>query len=97
MTPATFPPKNPNEVDWRNFDFAARLARYNDTIATATVAIEPGTDGALTIDQVANANGIVSFRWSAGTPGTLYTIRCVVTTTGGRTWEQSATVRIERT
>lgn len=89
-----FGPKDPDEVDWINFDFSARLLSVSDTIASIVgIVIEAG-DSVLTLDQFVEDAGVVSARWQAGTLGSTYTLRCRVATAGGRTWDLSGTVTI---
>jgi hypothetical protein len=89
-----FDPKDPDEVDWINFDFRPRLTANGDTIATVhSVEIEAG-DEFLILGLPAEDDGVVSVRWQGGTLETDYAIRCRVTTTAGRTWDLSGTVTI---
>jgi hypothetical protein len=94
-TPRTFAPKDPNEVDFINFDFSKTLALVGDTIDEIdSVELENSSDAALTLDLFAHENGIVSARWRSGTEGVTYTSRVRVTTVGGRTWDLSGYVLI---
>jgi hypothetical protein len=89
-----FGPKPPEEVDFVNFDFSARLAAVGDTIATI-VSVEPsGPDEAIVVDEVTNEDGIVSARWSGGTADTEYLLPCLITTVGGRTWKLTGSVAV---
>jgi hypothetical protein len=84
--------KDPNEVDWRNFNWSLRIPS-TDSIATATVT-PSGPDSALVIDQVVPSGLKVSFRWAGGTAGARYSLTCHVVTTGGRTLDWSADVLV---
>jgi hypothetical protein len=91
----TFSPKPPAEVDHINFDYSARLAAGGDTIdSIESVDVVEGADEALEVSGFAHANGVVSAQWTGGTLDVEYTLECIVSTVGGRTWPIRATVYI---
>lgn len=93
-SPRTFLPKDPDEVDWINFDFSRSLDAVGDSIAEIDgIEVEEG-DEALLLDLFATEDGVVSARWQGGTGETGYTVRCRVTTEAGRTWDLSGYVFI---
>jgi hypothetical protein len=68
-------------MDWRDW-----LDEGETITGTPLVNVSPA---GLTIDQVATADGVVSWRVSGGALGVKYTATCRITTSGGRTDERS--------
>lgn len=82
--------KDPNEVLDYSIDWNPRLIT-GDAIATATWTIPAGlTQGASSF-----ANGITSTFISGGAENVTYTVQCRITTTGGRTMDQSVKLKIK--
>lgn len=90
-----FAPKDPDEVDWINFDFSLSLAQVGDSIDSIdAIELDEDPDSAMTLDLFAHEDGVVSARWQGGTSGSHYVPRCRITTVAGRTWDLSGTVFI---
>lgn len=86
----TAPSKDPSAVldygmDWTNWLDAG------ETISAQSVVVAPA---GLTIGQVMQADGIVSWRVSGGTLGQDYIATCRVTTSIGRVDERSVRYRV---
>lgn len=91
-TPFTFtaPPKDPNSIEMHGMDWSACL-RAGDSIASADVfATTPG----LTIAQVTNAAGVVSWLLSGGASGVNYIVTCRITTDFGLSDDRSVQYRV---
>jgi hypothetical protein len=86
--------KDPNEVDWRNFDWSSRVPA-SDSIASATVT-RSGPDTALVVDQATPSGLKVSFRWQGGTAGVRYSITCHIDTVAGRSLDWTADVLVRQ-
>ncbi len=95
-----FAPKDPNDVEPKNFDAAGKLAEIgNPTVLGCTVFVDPtkgSADGLLIITNVVfdAMTKRISFVWSGGTPGATYPVTCRLSL--GPNWQldQSATVLI---
>jgi hypothetical protein len=88
----TWPPKDPDEVLDYQVDWSDRLS--SDTLLTSVWSIS-GDDSILTEDssEISGDNTII---WlSAGTLGEAYNLLNRVTTTGGRTMDQTVRLRIK--
>ena len=82
--------KDPDEVKDYRFDWASILGD-DDTISTSDWSISTGSG--LTIDTE-TTDGTETVVWlSDGTDGTTYTLLNRITTTGGRTYDQSARLK----
>jgi len=82
--------KKPNESKVYGVDFSSRLVD-SETIATDTVT---GGSG-LTIGAESNSSGIVSFRVSGGTSGTVYSITVSVTTSANNIYEECIQISVQ--
>lgn len=71
---------DPNAVEDYAFDWTGWLEQ-GETITTASVTAD---DGGLTITNVTNANGVVSYRVSQGVLGTEQRVTCHVVSSLGR-------------
>lgn len=90
-TPFTFtaPIKDPNSIELHGLDWTDWLGA-GDSLVNATVTADTG----LTVDQVANAAGIVSYRLSGGAAGANYIATCRVTTAFGLVDDRSVQYRV---
>ncbi len=93
----TFAVKDPDEVDFINFDFESVLADSGDTLLTYDVAVDDSPDAALLLDRFAASGGVVCARWRAGTASKTYAPRCRITTIKGRTLDLTGSVFISGT
>lgn len=88
-----WPPKDPDEVLDYQFDWTARLAP-SETIATSAMFRDSGS-------VVMNSNGVLSpitVVWlSGGTVGEVCVITNRIVTNQGRTYDESAKLRIRST
>lgn len=84
----TAPVKDPQAVLRHGVDWSAWLE------AGETIATEAATSEGLTIDQVSQADGVVTYRVAGGTANTDYTVTCSITTSTGRTDERSVFYRV---
>lgn len=93
-TPYTFtaPIKDPDSIELHGMDWSGWL-QDGDAIATVDVLVEPA---GLTIDQEADAAGIVSWRMQGGEAGDDYIVTCRVTTTGGLVDDRSVRVPVRQ-
>jgi len=82
--------KDPNEVLDYSIDWRPRLVT-GDTIATVTWTIP----APLTQGGTSNTNGITSTFISGGVEAATYSILCRITTTGGRTMDQTVKLKIK--
>ena len=91
-TPFTFmaPLKDPNSIELHGLDWSDWLGA-GDSIATATVFSDLT---GLSISQVANGAGVVSYRISGGTAGMNYTATCRITTAFGLADDRSVQYRV---
>jgi hypothetical protein len=83
-----WPFKDPDEVLDYEIDWGARIG--SDTISTVTWTVPGG------ITQTSSAlSGAVTTIWlSGGTASTSYSIGCRIATTGGRTFDETATLPV---
>lgn len=90
-TPFTFlaPLKDPNSIELHGLDWSDWLGN-GDSLASATVTADTG----LTVDQVTNAAGVVSYRLSGGTAGMNYIATCRVVTAFGLVDDRSVQYRV---
>lgn len=86
----TWPSKDPDEVLDYDLDWSARL--LTDTIATSDWSVSDGVG--LTIGAESNTTTTTKVWLSGGTLGTAYTLLNRITTTGGRTMDQSVKIKI---
>ncbi len=83
-----WPAKDPDDVLDYSLDWSDVLAAdANDTIESVAWTIEPA--GELTKDSQAEAGAISTIWLSGGEAGTRYEIGCLLTTTGGRTYDRT--------
>ena len=83
--------KDPADVLDYTRDWTNQLVPRDDTIATSTWTAPTG----ITKDDETN-DDLTSTVWlSGGTAGDTYEVPCTITTTGGRTLEQSIWIRVE--
>lgn len=88
----TWPPKDPNEVLDYTVDWATNRLQAGETISTSNFSIVSG-DVAIN-SQPAPANGICKVWLTGGTAGTVSVILNRITTSLGRTYDQSVKLRI---
>lgn len=89
--PLNWPAKDANEVADYSIDFSDRLG--DDTIASATFSL--ATAAGLTIDSSEDDEDSIATVWlSAGTAGSKGKILCRVTTTDGRTFDETVSLLI---
>lgn len=89
MTTFTAPDKDPQATLRHGVDWSGWL-QADETITDEAVTATTG----LTVDQVAEAAGVVSYRVSGGTAGADYTVTCQVTTSNGRIDERSVLYQV---
>ncbi len=82
--------KKPNESKVYGIDFSSRLAS-GETISSDTVS---GGSG-LTIGAESNSDGIVSFRISGGSAGTVYELTVSITTSANNIYEESVQLSVQ--
>lgn len=87
-------PKDPDEVidytlDWQDTDFP--VLEVGETIATSAVSVVSGT---VVIDSSTDDGTVVTVWLSGGTEGEKAEILNRITTTGGRTYDQTVSIRI---
>lgn len=87
---ASWPPKDPDEVLDYQFDWSERL-EDGETISTSTFIVAAGT---ITLGATSFAGGLTTVWLSGGTLGESCTITNRITTSGGRTYDESAKLRI---
>ncbi len=83
-----WPNKDPNEVLDYDLNWSARLA--GDTIATSTWIVPDG----ITKDSDSTSDTATKIWLSGGTEGETYTLTNRVVTEGGRTMDQSVTIKL---
>ena len=79
--------KDPDAVLDYQWTFASWLPS-GDTIVSATVTADTG----LTLDSTSNTTTTVTAWLSGGTVGEKYSVRCRITTAGGRTDDRTITL-----
>lgn len=82
-----WPNKDPDEVLDYAVDWTARLA--GDTISTSAFTVPAG----LTMDSE-SATSQISTVWISGGTAGLYSIECTITTSGGRTMQESVRLAV---
>lgn len=85
----TAPPKDPQATLRHSISWAAWLQQGETTTAQSVTAPE-----GITADQVAQADGVVSYRISGGTAATDYVVTCQITTNQGRIDERSVLYKV---
>jgi len=83
--------KDPNEVDSFQIDWSERLT--SETISTSDWEITPA--GELTEDSSSSTTTMTTIWLSAGVDGTTYQLTNRVTTTAGRTFDQTVKLRVK--
>lgn len=86
----TWPPKDPEEVLDYQVDWSPRLVT-GETLATSLFTVASGT---ITISSQSNTTTVTTVWLAAGTPNTVVQILNKVTTSGGRTYEQTVRLRL---
>lgn len=87
----TWPAKDPNEVLDYQIDWTARLVT-GETITTSTVTV---VDGTVVVDSSSQSAGIVTVWLSGGAEGEACTLLNRVTTSAGRTYDQSVRIKVK--
>lgn len=88
-----FPDKDPDEVLDYQIDWSAALDE-GDEIATSAWSIATDPDTMLVIDSDTLAASTTTVWLSAGTIGKRYVLLNRITTVGGRTMDQSVSIKI---
>jgi len=88
-----FPDKDPDEVLDYQLDWTGALDD-GDTIATSAWTIVTAPDVVLEIDSDTSSSSTTTVWLSGGTLGERYALRNRITTTGGRTMDQTVSIRI---
>lgn len=86
----TWPPKDPNEVLDYDIDWTDRL-EDGETISSSTFTVSSGD---VEIDSDTDAAGVTTVWLSGGTDNTTCVILNRITTSEGRTYDQSVKLRI---
>ncbi len=86
------PPKDPAAILFHEMDWATNWLDAGETITSQSVTSSAPTD--LAIDQVTQADGIVTWRVQGGTDGQRYTVTVQITTSDGRRDERSVIYRV---
>lgn len=89
MTKFEFEPvlKDPEAVQRHGIDWASNGWLQTDEAITSQEVVSD--DPALVIDQVSQADGVVSYRVSGGVAGSNYTVTCHIVTSDGREDDRS--------
>ena len=93
-----FPFKDPDEIDDYKLDWTSRLAPESDTVATSDWTIVTDMTGdanELVIVVKTNTDSSTTVWLADGTIGNTYILLNHITTTGGRTLEQSVAIKIK--
>lgn len=85
----TWPAKDPDEVLDYQINWTARVD--DDTIATSTWIVDDG----ITQDSDTFSDSATTIWLSGGTVGELYSLVNRITTTGGRTMDQTVHIKIK--
>lgn len=88
MSFQSWPDKDPDEVLDYEIDWTSRLD--GDTISSSTWTVPDG----LTSSSNTNTDSTVTIWLSGGTVGTIYRVMNEITTTGGRTMDQTVNLKI---
>ncbi len=83
--------KDPNEVVDYDITWADQMTDLDDTIATSTWTVPAG----ITKDTSSNTTTRTKVWLSGGTTGETYTLLNRITTTGGRTLDQSVKLKMK--
>jgi hypothetical protein len=86
-----WPTKDPDEILDFGIDWTLRLD--GDTIATTTWSASTPSGLTRTATQV--TGNITTAFFSGGTEGTTYAVTCTITTTGGRTMQETGSLKIK--
>lgn len=91
-TPFTFvaPIKDPDSIELHGLDWSAWLGD-SDTITAQDVFAD---DAGLSVSQVDEANGVVSYRLAGGVHGMNYIVTCRITTAFGLVDDRSVQYRV---
>jgi hypothetical protein len=89
----TAPTKDPQATLRHGVNWADPQAPWLQNGETITAQSITATVG-ITVDQVTQANGVVSYRISGGTAGADYVVTCQITTSQGRIDERSIRYRV---
>jgi hypothetical protein len=87
----TWPVKDPNEVLDYEIDWATNRLQTGETISTSTFTVVEGT---VVIDSDSDLDGVTKVWLSGGTEGEACVILNRIVTSAGRTYDQSAKLRI---
>lgn len=93
----TWPNKDPNEVLDYQFDWAATAAQGGPRLVTAetiTASTFTRASGDVTIDSQSYSGAVTTVWLSGGTEGSVSVITNRIVTSAGRTYDQSARLRI---
>ncbi len=88
----TWPFKDPDEVVDYFYDWARNRLEEGETILSHEVVAD---EGSVVVDSSSEADGIVTVWLSGGTPDETNIVRCRIETSEGRTWDQSAKLKIK--
>lgn len=84
----TAPIKDPDSILWHAFDWKGKgWLDAGETITSKTVTSSVPAE--LQVDQVTEANGVVSYQVRGGIEGQSYTVTCRITTSANRTDDRS--------
>lgn len=90
-----WPAKDPDERLDFGLDWTKEMARVGDTISESSWDVTSGDGGLLIEDAAGVISGMVTSVWlTGGTVGETYTVTNRMTTTAGRIYERSATLRV---
>lgn len=87
----TWPAKDPDEVLDYQIDWITNRLEAAETISTSTWSV---IDGDVAIQSSSHASGIATVWLTGGTDSTVCVIRNRITTSGGRTYDEAAKLRI---
>lgn len=82
--------KDPDEIIDYVVDWSNQMTLDTDTIATSDWVLDDG----ITEDSASNTTTQTLIFISGGTAGQRYDVTNRITTVGGRTWDQSFTVKV---
>lgn len=85
-------PKDPDEELDYQFDWSARL-EIGETIATSTFLTNE--DAVITINRFSISGGLTTFWATGGVAGSVVQITNRITTSAGRGYDKTATLRIQ--
>lgn len=87
----TWPVKDPNEVLDYEIDWATYRLQSGETISSSTFSV---VEGDVVIDSDSDLAGVTKVWLSGGTHGTACLVLNRITTSAGRTYDQSVRLRI---